>query len=160
MRAFLSSLAALALTLAFVAGPPAHAQGISQKVATCDPSYPNRCIKPGADGSVPISGTISVGSVTTKPFAVTPTNKSGTIASGGTAQTAIAANASRQGWCIQNLDATEVMYVRSGAAATTGTGTKLGPGAQACNAPGLIDQGNISVIAATTAHAFSGFELQ
>lgn len=154
-------LAALGLAIAFLLGhAPAAAQGISQRVATCDPSYPTRCIKPGADGSVAVSGTITVGTVTAVPSVITPTNRSGSVTSGGTAQNAMAANASRKGWCLQNLDASEVMYVRSGAAATSTTGTKLTPGAMACNQPGLIDQGAISVIAATTSHAYSGFEVQ
>lgn len=37
-------------------GHVAHAQGISQKVATCDPKFPNNCLKPASDGSIAVTG--------------------------------------------------------------------------------------------------------
>lgn len=135
----------------------AHAQGISQHVAVCDPKFPTRCVKPAADGSQPITGTItSVAGV----LGVATTDKSGTITAGGSAQNAIASNASRKGWCIQNTDASEALYVRVGGTASATAGTKLTAGTQACSSPTLIDTGAVSVFAATTAHPFSGFETQ
>lgn len=92
---------------------------------------------------------------------VTGTDNSSTIATGGADQTAIALNASRKGWCVQNPpDATETMNVRVGAAATTSTGVKLAAGQQACNAPGLVDTRAVHVIAATTGHAYLATEWQ
>lgn len=91
--------------------------------------------------------------------AVATTDKSGTITTGGTAQNAIASNASRKGWCIQNTDAAEVMYVRANGVATT-TATKLTAGQQVCSGPTLVDTAAISVLAATTAHPWAGFEVQ
>lgn len=35
---------------------PAAAQGISSKNAICDPKFPDRCIKPAADGSIAVTG--------------------------------------------------------------------------------------------------------
>lgn len=43
-------------------GHVAHAQGISQKVATCDPKFPNNCLKPASDGSIAVTGGSSGGS--------------------------------------------------------------------------------------------------
>ena len=92
---------------------------------------------------------------------VTPTDRAGTITTGGTAQTAIAANASRKGWCIQNPPgATESLQVRSGAAATATTGVTVPAGQQACNPPGIVDVGIVSVFAATTNHKWQGTEYQ
>lgn len=104
------------------------------------------------------AGTNTIGSIA--PLAVATTDKSGTITTGGTAQNAIASNASRKGWCIQNTDAAEVMYVRVNGTASATTGTKLVAGAQTCNQVNMIDTAAVSVFAATTAHAWSGFEVQ
>lgn len=50
-RPLLGAAALLSLALAL----PAAAQGISQKVAVCDPSFTSRCIKPDANGAVPVT---------------------------------------------------------------------------------------------------------
>lgn len=52
-------LAAL-VVMGCAGGSPSLAQGISQKTATCDPAYPARCIKPNADGSINLNGSIDV----------------------------------------------------------------------------------------------------
>lgn len=91
----------------------------------------------------------------------TTTDKSGTITTGGVAQTAIALNAPRKGWCIQNPPtATENLSVRVGGTASATTGTMLSPGQQACNQAALTDTAAISIFAATTGHVYTGFELQ
>lgn len=101
------------------------------------------------------------GSVTPSPLGVSTIDKGGTITLGGTAQTAIALNTSRKGWCITNDPAsTETLYVRVNGTASTTTGIPLSPGQQACNEPGLIDTAAVSVIAATTSHRWFGFEVQ
>lgn len=38
---------------------PAQAQGISQKVAVCNPSFTNRCMAPDANGAIPITGSLT-----------------------------------------------------------------------------------------------------
>lgn len=142
--------------------PPAFAQaqpGISQKVAVCSWSYQNRCINVDANGAVPT--TPPAGGAAVTPSTATATDKSGTITLGGTAQTAIAANTSRKGWCIQNpSNATEVLYVRVGATATTTTGVQLAAGQQACNPALVVETALVSVLAATTSHQWYGTEWQ
>lgn len=99
--------------------------------------------------------------VATKGVGVTTTDKAGTLTSGGTAQTAIALNTSRKGWCIQNpVSATEDLFVRVNGTASATTGVDLSPGFQACNLPSLIDTAAVSVFAATTSHTWLGFEVQ
>ena len=94
-------------------------------------------------------------------MAVTGTDKSGSISSGGVAQNAIASNSSRRGWCIQNPPtATEVLYVRDSGTASATTGVALGAGQQVCNSPGITATAAISVFAATTSHAYTGVEYQ
>jgi hypothetical protein len=92
---------------------------------------------------------------------VTTTTTAGTITLGGTAQNALAANASRKVWCIQNNSAlTEPLFVRAAGTASATVGVQLSTGAQACNQPGTVDQGAISVVAATTGHTFVTVESQ
>lgn len=87
------------------------------------------------------------------------TDKSGTITTGGVAQTAIAANIYRKVWCVQNPStASEVLYVRLSGTASASTGTVLQAGQQACNQADSIDTGAVSVFAATTSHAFLAWE--
>ena len=95
------------------------------------------------------------------PVTVTTTDKSGTITTGGTAQTPIALNASRKQWCIQNDPAaTEVLYVRVNGTAAPGVGAALSPGDQVCSSGNMIDTAAVSVFAATTGHVFEGWEKQ
>ena len=99
--------------------------------------------------------------VQTAPTTVTTTDKSGSITTGGTAQTAIAANLARKTWCIQNDPAaTETLWERQNGTAAPNVGVGLAPGAQVCNSPGLIDTSVISVFGATTGHKWSGSEQQ
>lgn len=106
--------------------------------------------------TIPISGT-----VIPSPLVVTTTDRSGTITSGGVAQTAIALNASRKTWCIQNpTTATEALYVRINGTASATTGNSLVAGAQVCNQPNVIDTAAVSVFATTTSHVFTASETQ
>lgn len=50
--------AALVAAAAFLCFVPAHAQ-ISQGVRVCNPDYPTRCIKPAADGSIAVTGSLT-----------------------------------------------------------------------------------------------------
>jgi hypothetical protein len=54
-RVFLGLAALFLLSL----GPAAHAAN-SQNVGVCDPKFPANCVKPNADGSINISGSITV----------------------------------------------------------------------------------------------------
>jgi hypothetical protein len=106
------------------------------------------------------SGNLVITSATT-PTAVSTTDKGGTITLGGTAQAAIALNASRKAWCIQNGPAeSETLYVRVNGTASATTGVALSPGQQACSPPGLVDTAAVSVFAATTSHRWYGSEAQ
>jgi hypothetical protein len=58
-RFSLGLLALFATMLAQVGPLPAAAQGISQKVAVCDPGYTSRCIKPDTNGAVPVTGSLT-----------------------------------------------------------------------------------------------------
>lgn len=99
------------------------------------------------------------------PLTVTPTNKGGTMTTGGTAQTAVASNVSRRGgWIMNDPTATENLCISSTTSATT-TGanddTCLPPGASySFIQEGLIIQTAISVNAATTGHRWLSVETQ
>lgn len=90
--------------------------------------------------------------------AVAPTDKSGTITLGGTAQTAIAANASRRGYWIQNVSSGD-LWVSSLATAIVGQPSMKIPAGALYEAPlGGCPTGAISIIGATTAQAFAARE--
>lgn len=152
----LGALVLLSCLGAHAAPPP----NISQTVGVCDPYYPTRCAKPAADGSTPVT-LPPTASITATPLVVVTTDKSGTISSGGAAQTAIALNASRKGWCIQDLStAIESLFIRVNGVASPTTGVEIMPGKQACNAPGLVDPAAVSIYAATTGHVYTAQEVQ
>lgn len=67
----------------------------------------------------------------------------------GAAQTVMAANASRKGWCVQNPSANALsIQVREGSAATATTGYQLQPGASPLCNFGTVSQGIVSVLGA------------
>lgn len=94
----------------------------------------------------------------------TLTDCSGTIASGATAQNAFTASASRHGFTIANIDATEVLWISfTTTAAASGTGSyPLAPatattfaGLSSFTSPvGMGINTALSVIATTTSHKF------
>ena len=89
------------------------------------------------------------------------TNRSGTITTGGTAQTAIAANTSRKYVLILNPDtATEDLWFSFDATAVAAAPSiYLHPGDAFEAGPGeFVPTGALSIIAATTAHAFTAKE--
>jgi len=104
---------------------------------------------------LPVLGTVNT----------TLTDCSGTITSGGTAQNAFTAAATRHGFTIANIDTTEVMWVSfTNTAAASGTASYPLAPATATTFAGLssftspIGMGintALSVIAATTSHKFS-----
>jgi hypothetical protein len=113
--------------------------------------------------TVPVSGTVTASIA--QPTNVTPTDCSGTIATGGTAQNAFTANAARKGFIIANIDTAEVMWINfTGTAAASGTASyPLAPatattfvGLNSFASPqGFAINTALSVVAATTAHKFS-----
>ena len=109
----------------------------------------------GSGTALPVSGT-----VTANAGIGTLTDRSGTITAGGTAQTLAAANTARKYLLIQNLHATEVLWVNFTTAAVANQ-----PSLQLAAAGGsLVMESSyvstelVSVIAATTGHAFSAKE--
>ncbi len=106
-------------------------------------------------GALNVTSTVAIGDVYLSTR--TSTDKSGTVASGGSAQTAIAANASRKGWMLSNLS-NDILYVRDdGSAASATTGVPLYPG-QTINDGGQVSTSLISVLGATTGDAYSAKE--
>lgn len=87
---------------------------------------------------------------------------SGSITTGGTAQTAVAANGRRNFLRVENPpSASESLFVRYGGTASTNSGTpdstELAPGASdefPTGGSGYVPGGAVSVIAATTGHKF------
>jgi hypothetical protein len=109
--------------------------------------------------SIP-AGANLIGSVTASPTAVTCTSRSGTITVGGTAQNAAASNASRKTWTLKNPGAaTETLYFDVTTTATTAS-LDLAPGAAFTWPADTVNTTAISVLGATTGHAFAMVECQ
>ena len=112
----------------------------------------------GAMGVVcvnPVNGALEscAGGGTGATSAATATSRAGTLTTGGTAQTAIAASVARLSWCIENpVDAAEVLVVASGFTPSATVGVQLQPGGQACD----TDKLDVKVWAATTGHSWTG----
>lgn len=87
-------------------------------------------------------------------------SKSGTIDSGGTAQTAADANYGRNYLFIQNIDPSEDLWVSfTGTAAVDTEGSFLLAAGNAYTAEGNVVPGNaISVVGATTGNPFTIYE--
>lgn len=113
----------------------------------------------------PVSALADVGQPISSVSGVTPVDCSGTIASGTTAQTAIAASPGLHGFIIANIDATEALWVSftgTAAVATSGSfpiaaGTAL-TFANSGTFASPIGAGfntNVSVNATTSAHKFT-----
>lgn len=95
-------------------------------------------------------------SITGNP--VTPTQKGSTITLGGTAQVAIATNASRRGFWIQNQSAGP-LYINSLATAVIDNTSLLIPAGALYEPQDIgVPLGNISIIGATTGQAFAARE--
>lgn len=96
-------------------------------------------------------------SVVIIPQGVTPTNRSGTLAN-GSAQTLMAANASRQGFWVQNLHATDALWISDVGTAVAGQPSlKIAAGALYESPPHAVPTGAISVIG-TSGAEFSARE--
>jgi hypothetical protein len=89
---------------------------------------------------------------------VTTTNRSGTIATGGQAQTLAAANTSRNGLWVQNLSTGDLWLSDVGTAAAGQPSMKLPPGAYYEFPPNGVPTTALSVYGATTGQAFAARE--
>lgn len=88
-------------------------------------------------------------------FSGTVTNRSGTITSGGTAQTLAPIKSGRRYLFIQNVDASEDLWFNyTTAAVVDQPSIRLRPGEAYENPDGFCSSELISVIAATTGHKF------
>jgi hypothetical protein len=92
--------------------------------------------------------------VITQPLGATSTDASGTVTTGTTYQTAIAASSTRKGCLIQNpTTATEVLSVKVGTMAAPFT--ILAGGTFSCASGSIVVTDAITITAPTTGHAFS-----
>jgi hypothetical protein len=105
--------------------------------------------------------------VETKPYQAAGTDRSGTITTGGTAQNAAAALATRRYLYVTNpflksdgsANPAEPLWVNFTGAANGGSGSiRLDPGGWWENPPHYCPTGAISVLAATTGHAWTAKE--
>lgn len=110
----------------------------------------------GDDGSAAMASTSNPIPVSTPRG--TPASRSGTIATGGTAQQLMAANASRLGFAVQNLSTADLWINDLGAAAASQPSLLLVAGAYYETPPGYGSSGAVSIIGATTGQAFSARE--
>jgi hypothetical protein len=86
-------------------------------------------------------------------------NMSGSITTGGTAQNAAAANASRRGFEIQNISGGDLWVSDVGTAAVDTAGSfKLPAGASYYTQPGECGVGVISIVGAVTGQKWTGRE--
>ena len=114
-------------------------------------------------GPIP-AGTNNIGNVG-GATGTTPTDCSGTITTGGTAQNAFTAGSTKHGFTIVNLDTTEPLWISfttTAAANTAGSYPLQAPTASTFASPGSFTapvgfgiNTALSVIAATTGHKFS-----
>lgn len=120
-----------------------------------DPTTPANTLKVNADGSINANSSASAATP------VSSTNISGTVTTGGTFQTILAANTTtRLGCSIENpTTATEplLVYASTPSSPTSGASYSLGPGGIFnCSSGNLVIGDAIAVTATTTGHAFTG----
>lgn len=115
-----------------------------------NPTKESRPIQTDADGKLL---TINSGSAS-----VTPTDRSGTITLGGTAQTAMAANTARKGFWIQNQSTGDLWINSLATAVADSPSMKIAAGALYENPPSGVPVGAVSIIGATTGQKFAARE--
>lgn len=106
-----------------------------------------------------VSGSLAV----TPAVNTTPTDCSGTITAGGTAQNAITASATLHGFQIMNLSTTDFLWINFNGTATASTagsyslqpGTSTTSGGSYSTPTNFAPNTNISIVAATTGDKFS-----
>ena len=84
---------------------------------------------------------------------------SGTIVSGGTAQVLIQIPANSVGYCVQNLDSTEDLWINETGDATAGPGSIKIPAGALYETPtdvnATYNSSSVSIFSAKTGHAFT-----
>lgn len=86
----------------------------------------------------------------------TLTSRSGTIATGGTAQTLMAANPARKGWFVQNVSTGDLWVNRFGGTASAGQPSILIKAGRLYETPAGGSGGNaLSIFGATAGQAFT-----
>ena len=91
--------------------------------------------------------------------AITKTDRSGTITSGGTSQQLMASNSIRKGWQLQNNSTGAIAFNELGSAASLTSGSFiLQPGASYESPIGAISTAQINIIGATTGQSFTARE--
>ena len=88
----------------------------------------------------------------------TITDKSSTVATGGVAQTLMAANTVRRGFWVQNVSTSDLYINDQGDAAATGASLKIPSGALYECPSHAVPTSAISIYGATTAQAFAARE--
>lgn len=96
--------------------------------------------------------------IPTTSGSVSPTDKSGTITTGGTAQVAIAANTARKGFWIQNISTGDLWITSLTTAVADSPSMKIAAGALYESPTGGTPTGAISIIGATTGQKFAARE--
>ncbi|MEI8166445.1 MAG: hypothetical protein WCG26_08700 [Chloroflexales bacterium] len=96
------------------------------------------------------------GHVSINPHGVTPTDRSGTVTTGGQAQVLLPANAARRWLYIQNTSAGILYLSFTGTASLSGI--QLAPGASYENPPHFCPTGAISIYGAASAQTFAAME--
>lgn len=136
------------------AGPPLAADSAGRLAVDLSKTSANAtAIKVDASGTI----------ISVSPQTGNATNRSGSIAAGGSSQTAIAANSSRKGFLIQNpctattqgISTAENLFINFTSAASTSAGTsiELGP-CDSFSSVGTITTETITVTATTTGHKY------
>lgn len=89
---------------------------------------------------------------------VSDTDRSGTITTGGTAQTLMAQNGSRRGFWVQNVSSGDLWISTVGTAAASQPSMKIAAGALYESPAHGVSTAAISIYGATTGQAFSARE--
>ncbi|MCY0854355.1 hypothetical protein [Cupriavidus sp. D39] len=93
------------------------------------------------------------------PASITPTDRSGSITTGGTAQALMAANANRRGWSIQNNSSGDLWLNEIGGTAVIGQPSLQLPAGALYESPAsYCSPSAISIIGATTGQTFTARE--
>ncbi|MNK27666.1 hypothetical protein D3C87_460280 [compost metagenome] len=106
------------------------------------------------------SATLVLNTVSVRAANGTLTDRSGTITTGGTSQTLMAANPARRGWRIQNISTGDLWFNDLGGAAAVATpgSFKIAPGGYFETSFGGISTTAIRIVGATTGQGFSASE--
>lgn len=126
-------------------------------VNSADPhvvAAPGSTPSPSPAQAVVVQGISGGTAVAVKPVQGAPTDRSGTITTGGSSQTLAAALSTRTYIEVQNIS-DETMYVNFGAAATTDSNSfKIAAGGSYVNPAHFCPTGTITIIGATTGKKF------